>query len=75
DITWSVAALVSLIGAQMVAGWVFKVLTLFCAVYLLYLGLRALLARRGSAGNGPLRIERPLMRGLTFGLSIPRAIP
>ncbi len=75
DITWSIAALVSLIGAQMVAGWVFKVLTLFCGAYLLYLGLRALLVRRGNAGSGKLRIERPLMRGLTFGLSNPKSYP
>lgn len=75
DITWTIAALISLIGAQMISGWVFKVLTLFCGLYLLYLGLRALLARRRQGDGTAVRVTRPLMRGVTFGLSNPKSYP
>jgi threonine/homoserine/homoserine lactone efflux protein len=74
DISWAIAALVTLVGAQMVAPWVFDTLALFCGVYLLYLGLRALLSRRSGEGQRQ-RIDRPLLRGLTFGLSNPKSYP
>jgi threonine/homoserine/homoserine lactone efflux protein len=74
DISWAIAALITLVGAQLVAPWVFDILALFCGCYLLYLGLRALLARRSPEGQ-QRRIERPLLRGLTFGLSNPKSYP
>jgi len=75
DLLWSVLALVALVGAKLVAPWVFNALATFCGLYLAYLGTRSLLARRGSVGAGTLGSRRPLLRGVAFGLSNPKSYP
>ena len=71
DLFWSTLSLVALIGARLVAPWVLNGLASFCGLYLAWLGLRSLLARRKLAGQPVIAARRPLVRGLAFGLSIP----
>jgi threonine/homoserine/homoserine lactone efflux protein len=75
DLLWSSLALVALVGARLVAPWVFNALASFCGLYLAYLGTLSLLARRKPGSVGVLQSRRPLLRGLTFGLSNPKSYP
>ena len=75
DLFWSALALTALVGARLVAPWVFNALATFCGLYLAYLGARSLLARRSASGVSALESRRPLLRGLTFGLSNPKSYP
>lgn len=75
DLLWSVLALVALIGAQLIAPLAFKALAIACGGYLLVLGTRSLLARRGPEGTISAAVKRPLMRGLVFGLTNPKSYP
>lgn len=77
DLLWAILALVALVWASLLSPDFFRVLAMACALYLGWLGLRALLVKRealGSAG-GALRVERPWIRGLLFGLSNPKSYP
>jgi threonine/homoserine/homoserine lactone efflux protein len=75
DLIWSSLALVALVGARLVAPWVFHGLAVFCGVYLFWLGFKALTARRTAEGGVDLAVRRPLARGLVFGLSNPKSYP
>jgi threonine/homoserine/homoserine lactone efflux protein len=75
DLFWSILSLVALVGARLVAPWVLNALASFCGIYLAYLGLRSLLARRERAGQPVIQARRPLVRGLAFGLSNPKSYP
>jgi threonine efflux protein len=54
---------------------VFDVLGLVCGVYLCWLGLHSATARQGVDGTVTAEPRRPLLRGLAFGLSNPKAYP
>src|SRR5262249_15995313 len=69
DLLWSTLALVALVGAKLVAPWIFNALATFCGIYLTWLGLRSLLARRSASGVAMMQSRRPLLRGVAFGLS------
>jgi threonine/homoserine/homoserine lactone efflux protein len=75
DLLWSTLALVALVGAKLVAPWIFNALATFCGVYLTWLGLRSLLARRSASGAPMMSARRPLLRGVAFGLSNPKSYP
>ncbi len=75
DLLWSSLALIALVGARLVAPWVFNALATFCGLFLAYLGARSLFARRSAAGASVLQSRRPLLRGLAFGLSNPKSYP
>jgi threonine/homoserine/homoserine lactone efflux protein len=75
DLMWSVLALVALVGANVLAPWVFQALAAFCGVYLFGLGARAVLARRRESAAAAVLVRRPLRRGLIFGLSNPKSYP
>jgi threonine/homoserine/homoserine lactone efflux protein len=75
DLLWSALALVALVGAHLIAPLVFKVLALACGGYLLFLGTRSLLARRGPEGVVSAAVERPFLRGLAFGVTNPKSYP
>ncbi len=76
DLMWSVLALVAIVGTQLVTPWLFQLVALFCGGYLLWLGTRAVLARRSADGTGTvMAARRPLARGLVFGLSNPKSYP
>jgi threonine/homoserine/homoserine lactone efflux protein len=75
DLLWSTLALTALVGARLVAPWVFNTLATFCGIYLAYLGSRSLFARNDASGRASIQVNRPLLRGLAFGLSNPKSYP
>lgn len=75
DFGWSALALVAIIGAQAIGSFWFDALGLVCGGYLFWIGWRAVRVRRGSDGVLDTGVARPLLRGLTFGLSNPKSYP
>jgi threonine/homoserine/homoserine lactone efflux protein len=75
DVLWASLSLAAVIGARTIGTLVFDVLGLACGLYLCWLGLKSATARRGIDGNVTTEPKRPLLRGLAFGLSNPKAYP
>jgi threonine/homoserine/homoserine lactone efflux protein len=75
DILWASLALIAIIGAHAIGRGVFDVLGLVCGLYLCWLGATALSAKRDAAGQLAAVPKRPLLRGLTFGLTNPKGYP
>lgn len=75
DVLWSTLALLAIVGARSVGSMVFDLLGLICGVYLGWLGIRALRARPAGEGGTATQAQRPLLRGLAFGLTNPKAYP
>lgn len=75
DVLWSSLALIAIIGAHAIGRTVFDVLGLFCGLYLCWLGTTALRAKRNATGEFTAQPRRPLLRGLTFGLTNPKGYP
>ncbi len=74
DLLWTSLALLALVGAQAIHPAVFDLLGLACGLYLLVLGWQALKAR-SAAEAGLALFDRPLRRGLIFGLTNPKGYP
>ncbi|HEX6958465.1 MAG TPA: LysE family translocator [Ferrovibrio sp.] len=75
DTAWASLSLVAIIGSASLGTLVFDILGLVCGAYLLLLGWRALRAMRRSDGGLSSAAEKPLRRGLAFGLTNPKAYP
>ena len=75
DVLWAALSLTAIIGARTIGTLFFDVLGLVCGGYLCWLGIRAATARRGADGAMTTEPRRPLLRGLAFGLSNPKAYP
>lgn len=75
DILWASLSLTAVIGAREIGTLVFDVLGLVCGVYLCWLGVRSATATRDADGTVTTEPRRPLLRGLAFGLSNPKAYP
>ncbi|MDO9416549.1 LysE family translocator [Pararhizobium sp.] len=75
DLLWSALALVAIVGAKTIGSTVFDVLGLFCGFYLAWIGWSALRAKPRGQGQALLTVERPLRRGLVFGLTNPKGYP
>ena len=75
DVVWASLSLVAIIGARTMGTLVFDILGLACGAYLCVLGWRAVTVRRGVDGSLTTEPRRPLIRGLAFGLSNPKAYP
>jgi threonine/homoserine/homoserine lactone efflux protein len=75
DVLWASLSLTAVIGARTIGTWFFDLLGLGCGVYLCWLGLRAATARRGVDGLVAADPTRPVLRGVAFGLSNPKAYP
>lgn len=74
DLLWTSLALLALVGAQAIHPAVFDLLGLGCGLYLMLLGWQALKARN-AAEAGLALFDRPLRRGLVFGLTNPKGYP
>ncbi|GJD50396.1 Leucine efflux protein [Methylobacterium crusticola] len=76
DVLWTTLALVAIVGVTAVGSLVFDLLGLVSGLYLLWLGWRAVRAGRSAGGEAACaRVRRPLLHGLTFGLTNPKAYP
>lgn len=75
DLLWATLAIVAIIGARTIGTTVFDVLGLVCGAYLAWIGWSALTARKRSDGSAVMTVERPLRRGLVFGLTNPKGYP
>ena len=75
DVLWAALSLAAIIGARTIGTLFFDFLGLLCGIYLCWLGFRSATARRGADGSVTTEPRRPLLRGLAFGLSNPKAYP
>ncbi|HEV7310697.1 LysE family translocator [Ensifer sp.] len=75
DVLWSTLALVAIVGARSVGTTIFDILGLFCGAYLGWIGWTALRARPAGESRALVTVERPLRRGLIFGLTNPKGYP
>ena len=75
DVVWCSAALIAIVCAKEVGSTAFDVLGIISGVYLFWLGLRAVRAKRstGETPQGPAR--QPFWHGILFGLTNPKAYP
>jgi|SRR5271170_1569593 threonine/homoserine/homoserine lactone efflux protein len=74
DITWGALAFAAIIGASRIGPTLFELLGLGCGVYLIYLGFKAVTTKKG-AGAPAVGSRRPLIAGMAFGLTNPKAYP
>ena len=75
DIVWSSLSLIAIIGAHAVGHGFFDGLGLVCGLYLVWLGANAMRAKRDESGRLTAVPKRPMLRGLTFGLTNPKGYP
>lgn len=75
DILWASLSLTAIIGARTIGTLFFECLGVVCGLYLCWLGLISATARRGVGGAITTETKRPVLRGLAFGLSNPKAYP
>jgi threonine/homoserine/homoserine lactone efflux protein len=75
DIVWATLSLVAIIGAHSISRTFFDLLGLVCGVYLCWLGFTAIRAKRDAEGKLTAEPKRPVLRGLTFGLTNPKGYP
>jgi threonine/homoserine/homoserine lactone efflux protein len=75
DVLWASLSLTAVLGARTVGSLFFDGLGMVCGVYLCWLGFRSATVRRGADGAITTEPRRPLLRGLAFGLSNPKAYP
>ena len=64
DLVWAALALAAIVGVRQIGSLVFDLL-----------GVRAALSKRRDGASGLPVVEKPLLRGITFGLTNPKAYP
>ncbi len=74
DITWGALAVAAIVGANQLGPTLFEILGFACGCYLIYLGWRAVTTKK-DAPPRTIGAERPLLTGLAFGLTNPKAYP
>jgi threonine/homoserine/homoserine lactone efflux protein len=74
DVTWGALAVAAIIGTNRVGPTLFELLGFGCGLYLVYLGVRAVMTRR-NAPTKAIGATRPLATGMAFGLTNPKAYP
>ncbi len=74
DAVWGALAVAAIVGANRLGPTLFAVLGLGCGLYLTYLGVRAATTRAGAPPRA-IGATRPLLTGMAFGLTNPKAYP
>jgi threonine/homoserine/homoserine lactone efflux protein len=74
DVVWSALALAAIVGASQVGPALFDGLGMVCGLYLVWLGIRAVTARK-DPDRVVIGAERPLLNGVFFGLTNPKSYP
>ena len=73
DLFWGTLAFAAIIGVNQLGPTLFDLLGIACGLYLCWLGFKALTSK-GSA-SAPIGAGRPLITGVLFGLTNPKAYP
>lgn len=73
DLFWTALAFAAIIGVNQLGPTLFDLLGVGCGLYLCYLGIKSIMAREGAVA--PVGASRPLMTGVLFGLTNPKAYP
>jgi len=74
DVTWSVAALAAIVGVSQIGPMLFDILGICCGLYLIYMGVRAIMTRKDGKA-AVIGADRPLLNGVLFGLTNPKSYP
>jgi threonine/homoserine/homoserine lactone efflux protein len=74
DISWGALAFAAIIGINQVGPALFQLLGLGCGLYLIYLGFKAVTTAKGAPPQA-IGAHRPLVAGMLFGLTNPKAYP
>ena len=74
DVVWGALAVAAIVGANTLGPTLFEALGFVCGLYLIYLGVRAVMTRRDAAPK-TIGAERPLATGMAFGLTNPKSYP
>lgn len=74
DVLWGTLALAAIVGVNQLGPLLFEALGLVCGAYLVFLGIRAIRAT-GTAGTAVVGARHPLLAGLVFGITNPKAYP
>ncbi|MEI8145701.1 MAG: LysE family translocator [Alphaproteobacteria bacterium] len=74
DVLWGALALAAIIGVNQLGAIVFETMGAICGAYLIYLGIRAILSREAT-GTSVVGQRHPVVAGLIFGLTNPKAYP
>jgi threonine/homoserine/homoserine lactone efflux protein len=74
DVVWGALALAAIVGVNQLGPLLFETLGVGCGLYLIWLGVKAVLAR-GDTTATVVGSLRPVRAGLVFGLTNPKAYP
>jgi threonine/homoserine/homoserine lactone efflux protein len=74
DVTWGTLAVAAIVGANRLGATLFEALGFGCGCYLVYLGFRAVMTTKDAPPRA-IGAERPLLTGIAFGLTNPKAYP
>ena len=74
DVLWAALAMAAIIGVSQVGPLLFEALGFACGAYLFWLGCKAVMTKR-DAPPATIGKTNPLMTGVLFGLSNPKAYP
>ncbi|ROQ65238.1 LysE family transporter [Streptomyces sp. NBC_01260] len=75
DLIWAALALIALRWVQLISPTFFTILTLASALYLAYLGARALVAAQAPQAVIALADSRVVLQGVAFGMTNPKSYP
>ena len=74
DVLWGSLAFAAIIGASAIGATLFRWLGAGCGAYLMFLGFRAVTTRKDAPPRN-IGARRPLIAGMAFGLTNPKAYP
>lgn len=74
DISWGALAFAAIIGVNRIGPVLFELLGAGCGFYLVYLGLKAVMTKKDAPPRA-IGAQRPLITGMVFGLTNPKAYP
>lgn len=75
DVIWCSTALVAIVGARVIGSAAFDVLGVLSGLYLFWLGLRAIRAKRSNGEQPQGAGRQPFAHGVMFGLTNSKAYP
>jgi threonine/homoserine/homoserine lactone efflux protein len=74
DVSWGALAFAAIIGVNRIGPVLFELLGAGCGFYLTYLGVKAVMTKK-DAPPQTIGARRPLIAGMLFGLTNPKAYP